>query len=292
MLRRWLLKGLGATALAGLGGCGDAGGEPPAGEQTPRESKDAGLPPGRQIQPTLWVSNDPLYLEDVGRRWGELLAQHAKTGKWPLLLGGMRERGRLRPWQSGEATPAPTPPAGDLDRMFREQWKDWEHDEVYGWSTLGDSLGPRPYSSWPGLADAAKSSVDPDQHAAALVRTNEGINRLLRGSGYGPYLGLATAPDGSSALTASGFYVDTWQEPPIVVRSWQERFGVRVCTLGFDTLNVSVAWPPRSIEQARQLTMEHYLFCPDNFWQAEEPVTFESYAEHLLKADVWTFWWD
>jgi hypothetical protein len=254
VLRRWLLKGIGAMALAGIGGCGDAEGEQPAGDQTPRKSRegeDAGLPPGRQVQPRLWVSNDPLYEHEAGRQWAELLAQHTETGKWPLLLGGMKDRGRLRPWHSGELTPEPTPPAGDLDRLFREQWNKWEHDEIYGWPSLGDEFGPRPFSAWPGLADAARSNVDPDQHAASLVRTAEGMERVLRGSGYGPYLGQVTAPDGATALIACGWYVDTWQDPPVVVRSWQERFGVRVCTLGFDTLNVSVAWPPRSIEQAR-----------------------------------------
>ncbi|GAB3436130.1 DUF4253 domain-containing protein [Flindersiella endophytica] len=280
VLRRLLLKGLGAMALAGLAGCGDLAGE------------DARMPPGRQVQAGLWISNDPLDEREAGRRWGDLLAQHAKTGTWPLLLGGMLDRGKLRPWASGELTPEPTPPAGDLDRMFREQWNEWEHDEVYGWSTLGDSYGPRPFSSWPGLADAVTSDVDPDQHAATVARTAEGMRQLLTGSDHGPYLGLVTAPDGGAALTASGWYADSYQEPAIVVRSWQERFGVRVATLAFSTLTVTVPWPPRTIEQARRLCMEHYLFCPDNFWQAEEPFTFEDYAIWLTKATTWSFWWD
>jgi hypothetical protein len=60
--------------------------------------------------------------------------------------------------------------------------------------------------------------------------------------------------------------------------------------VGFDTLDLSVAAPPVTIEQARHIAAEHYAFCPDNIWQGG--AGFEEYAADLVDADHWSFWWD
>jgi hypothetical protein len=39
--------------------------------------------------------------------------------------------------------------------------------------------------------------------------------------------------------------------------------GARLCSLGFDTLGVSVAWPPAQPEHARRVAAEHLAFCAD-----------------------------
>jgi Domain of unknown function (DUF4253) len=51
-----------------------------------------------------------------------------------------------------------------------------------------------------------------------------------------------------------------------VVRSWEDRFGVRVVLLGADTLEVSVAAPPVTTEHALRVAAEHWrsartVFC-------------------------------
>ncbi|CAL9520108.1 DUF4253 domain-containing protein [Streptomyces sp. enrichment culture] len=53
---------------------------------------------------------------------------------------------------------------------------------------------------------------------------------------------------------------------------WEDRFGVRVITLGRE-LPLSVAAPPPTPAQAREVAVEHFAFCPDNL---------------LLRS----FWWD
>jgi hypothetical protein len=37
---------------------------------------------------------------------------------------------------------------------------------------------------------------------------------------------------------------------------------------------------------------EHFAFCPDNIWQGWRPFTLVGYAERLVGAAAWTFWWD
>ncbi len=83
----------------------------------------------------------------------------------------------------------------------------------------------------------------------------------------------------------------TTAEIACVVRDWEDRFGVRVVRVGFDVLELSVAAPPRTLEQALRVAAEHSAFCPDNVWQSEAP-SLREYAEELVGADTWSFWWD
>ncbi|MGW0698891.1 DUF4253 domain-containing protein [Streptomyces sp. NPDC002867] len=76
-----------------------------------------------------------------------------------------------------------------------------------------------------------------------------------------------------------------------VLRSWEDRFGTRIVAVHFDRLDLSVARPPRTMEEAPAVAAEHHAFCPDTVWQGYE--TIRAYAaEGLLNKEHWTFWWD
>jgi hypothetical protein len=75
-----------------------------------------------------------------------------------------------------------------------------------------------------------------------------------------------------------------------VLRSWEDRFGVRVVGAGFADLYLSVAAPPTDHAEALQVAAEHFAFCPDNVWQGTSPLA--SYAQRLVDAPLWHFWWD
>jgi hypothetical protein len=62
-----------------------------------------------------------------------------------------------------------------------------------------------------------------------------------------------------------------------VLRSWEDRFGVRVVAANSNTLIVSVAAPPGDLDAALHLAAEHFAFCPDNLWQSH-PHTIGDYA--------------
>jgi hypothetical protein len=108
--------------------------------------------------------------------------------------------------------------------------------------------------------------------------------------------GLFAAPRGADAITSAG-----WLGPvnhtgdtgllSAVLRSWEDRFGARLIGAGFATLQVSVAAPPSSLEEALPVAAEHFAFCPDNVWQGSEG-TLAGYAERLVGEETWHFWWD
>lgn len=133
---------------------------------------------------------------------------------------------------------------------------------------------------------AQAAGVAADEYAAVYL----GLHPHAR-------LGLVAAGSGAHALAAVG-----WQGPlnydndtgkfAAVVASWQERFGARVVAVGGGTLDLSVAAPPPSPGDALAVASEHFAFCPDNVWQGGHPHTIAAYAERLVDAAAWTFWWD
>jgi hypothetical protein len=279
-----------------------------------------GLPPGRLVVPepghaldageepasgpALWVSDDPV--PGAGPPWARLLAAHSVSGLWPLLLTGLvspppsedlglyaeKQRGDARrPWHAGELVPVPASRIDDVDAagILAAQWRDVITGIDYGPGSGPDEPDPIPYDAWPGLADPGDGSANPDETAAAIAMAPGGV-RLLTGHDDDPYLGLTHSFDGAGAITASGWMPprDAPEEIAAVVRSWQERFGVRLCSLGFDTVGLSVAWPPRSHDHAQRVAAEHFAFCPD----LEAMTTFGEYTESLAGNPVWRFWWD
>jgi hypothetical protein len=81
-----------------------------------------------------------------------------------------------------------------------------------------------------------------------------------------------------------------------VLRSWEDRFGAYIVSIGCAEFDLVVTRPPVSDEQCLLLADEHYCFCPDNFspQTLAEPVLYsrEKYAEMLRGARRWHFWWD
>ena len=59
--------------------------------------------------------------------------------------------------------------------------------------------------------------------------------------------------------------------------------------LGSDTVDVSVAAPPTTHEQALRVAMEHFAFCPDNIWTGAFN-TIPEYAEAITDLPAWSFW--
>lgn len=69
-----------------------------------------------------------------------------------------------------------------------------------------------------------------------------------------------------------------------MLRSGEDRFGVRVVGAGFADLYLSVAAPPATLEEAIHLAAEHFAFCPGDIWQNSHPHTLIGYAENLVGA--------
>ena len=74
-----------------------------------------------------------------------------------------------------------------------------------------------------------------------------------------------------------------------VPRSWEERFGAVVVGIGFDTLTLAVQRPVRE-SSAEAVAAEHLAMCPDNVFQGVGGI--REYAQTLVGASSWEFWWD
>jgi hypothetical protein len=258
----------------------------------------------------LWITDDPV--PEAARLWARLLREHRRSGLWPLLLvtlapygdslaryldmgeAGERfvRRHARRPWHAGELDPVPAQAveAQDAGEILARWW-----DQVTGQDGGKPPAEPlrQPFERWPGLAPASAPGADPDEHAAAFAES-PGALRQLAGRDDGVHIGLVPAADGAAALAACGWVSRRgWtEEDAAVIRSWQDRFGARLCMLGSGTVVLSVAWPPAP-EQRLHVAAEHLAYETSEAWYADgTPITFEQYAADLPGSSVWWFWWD
>ncbi|WP_411084425.1 DUF4253 domain-containing protein [Streptomyces sp. cmx-18-6] len=228
-----------------------------------------GLPPGaligpcRDPHPVVWMSDGPV--RDAADLWKQLYARRRETGLYPLLLEYPDDS--LAPADGGHGADA------DADSYFRSTWTD-------------DSW-PQ-FAQWPGLASPASVVTDVDvcagDEATAVVR--DGRARCLA------LVQVARGADAPAALSWRGAAQHlTTYELSAVLRSWEDRFGLRVVGLGHGSLYVSVAARPTDPHQARILAAEHYLVCPDVFHE-DPDLDWSTYEEDLMRLRAWRFWWD
>lgn len=286
------------------------------------------LPPGRLVSPA--AGGGPVYWLTDGApapgEWGAWRRRSPGSGLWPVLLQPGRHTEPERPWATGEIEPAgPEDPrvSGDPDQVMAGWWRehtafDPEHDVL---SPAEREAVTAPFGSrWPGsapalAADAARDRVDVATDVAdrvageappVLATMVRRARRPLFGrrtpspqvaapTGNGVRLGLVAVERGADVPDAIGWsgranVAELAGETALVLRSWEDRFGVEVVALGVDTLTLAVGTPPRTDHEALAVAAEHFAFCPDAVWQGIEPLT--AYAASIEGADQWVFWWD
>ncbi|MFC8678978.1 DUF4253 domain-containing protein [Streptomyces griseorubiginosus] len=246
-----------------------------------------GLPLGRLIdetedgpwhEPLLWHAE---YAASSGA-WTALGGRAARVGLLPVLIEVGGGQGGPEEW---ELMPGRMSYPGDHDpeEVLADFWEAYAEDE------LDDGEG-----SWPGLAEAPSAlPADPDRRAA------ETADALLdEGSWFkDPRLALVPARRSADIPAAIGWTGPLNHENDVarlcaVLRSWEDRFGIRVIALDFDRLMVSVAAPPTTQETAEAVAAEHFAFCPDSIHQGHHN-TLREYAEHaVIGQRTWSFWWD
>ncbi|SFC18161.1 DUF4253 domain-containing protein [Micromonospora sediminimaris] len=256
------------------------------------------LPPGRTVRgdggdadrPTLWLSDDPA----PAGLWSRLHAAHGQSGLWPLLLEGY-DGEPTRPWEDGEFWPerGSSPAEHDPDQLLAGWWagQTAPYDGDDQLSNDRRVAVTAPYGlDWPGLAPPGEPWMAPERHADHWAEQLSLAQPAMR-------LGLVPAERGSDALAVLGWLgaANHTNDPGMlsaVLRSWEDRFGVRVIGVGFAELYLSVAAPPEETTEALRVAAEHFAFCPDNVWQGQRPCTLAAYAERIVDAPTWAFWWD
>lgn len=260
----------------------------------------ADLPPGRLVTPKLWVSEGQV--PDVTTVWASLHAGHAQNGWWPLLLAPDIDLGDFGPSRNEIVDAEPF--------LMRR----WESDAVQLYTDPASADEPAqliPYRTWPGLAPACPPGPDPDEVVGRYVTSTEVragavsdpfshldvdpdtlVPNPFVGTSDRVLLGLVESPDSAGTVAASGWghQLGGGAQGTAVLHSWQERFGVRLYALGYDWLSVTVARPVpmNETELARRVAAEHVAFCPDILGE----IAFADYANGLIAATVWRFWWD
>ncbi|MEU6705055.1 DUF4253 domain-containing protein [Streptomyces wuyuanensis] len=240
------------------------------------------LPPGRLVdttvdgpwhEPLLWYGDDPA----APGTWDRLLPARRAGGLHPVLIGGAPGPHEWELWPQRMSYPGDH----DAEEVLAEYWESVAED---GPDTDG----------WPGLAPGSTFPEDPDRLAAATA------DALSGGEGgdvlKGARPALVRARRSADIPAAIGWCGPLDHENDVarlcsVLRSWEDRFGIRVVGLSSDRLVLSVAAPPATTADAGALAAEHLAFCPDNVRQGPGP-GLGAYARLLPGARVWTFWWD
>ncbi|MFG2436952.1 DUF4253 domain-containing protein [Streptomyces sp. NPDC048508] len=196
----------------------------------------------------------------------------------------------------------------DADEVLADFWERYAADELdgdkdYASREVVESLfgTPDPYdavvapygATWPGLAAATPLEADPDARATEIAEALADRGSWLKE----PRLALVPARRSADIPAALGWSGPLNHENDVarlcaVLRSWEDRFGIRVVALTFDQVVVSVAAPPATLAEAEAVAAEHFAFCPDNITQGSH-TALRTYAEQeVLNEPVWSFWWD
>ncbi|WP_171112659.1 MULTISPECIES: DUF4253 domain-containing protein [Streptomyces] len=227
---------------------------------------------GRWHEPLLWHAEQPATPGD----WMALAPARRTAGLLPLLIDVGGGQGGPEAW---ELAPGETSYPGDHDpeEVLAEYWEDTEDDD------------------WPGLApEPQPEAASPD---ADTLATEIADHLLTDGTWLKePRVALVPARRSADIPAAIGWSGPVNHEDDVarlcaVLRSWEDRFGIRVVALTFDQLILSVAAPPTTPAEAQAVAVEHYAFCPDNINQSSTP-SLDAYAEQLMDLEIWSFWWD
>ncbi|MFD8425534.1 DUF4253 domain-containing protein [Streptomyces sp. NPDC059668] len=269
------------------------------------------LPAGRLIdatgdgpwhEPLLWHADGPA----APGGWAALDPAR-RTGLLPLLVDVSGDQGGPQDWELMPAE-ASYPGDHDAEEVLAEFWDEYAAEELGadggqpGAQAVVEVFGEQPtYDekvapfglAWPGLAAAARQETDPDTRAAEIADSLADSGSWLKE----PRLALVPARRSADIPAAIGWFGPVNHEGDVarlcaVLRSWEDRFGIRVVALTFDQLVLSVAAPPTTRDEAEAVAAEHFAFCPDNITQGHHE-TLRAYAEHdVLGQRVWSFWWD
>lgn len=226
------------------------------------------LPPGRIVvaregtgEAVAWISTDLLPAAQLEELICALAAVFLQTGLWPLHAEGHPE-GRLdQPWAFGEMDG----PEGEIPDALTVLTRDDDGDR-----------------SVPPVTELASPQPGPELDAGAI---GIGVNgRLL-------LVPVARPADVPAALGWWGGtnYGLSGADFSAVLRSWEDRFGAVLISIGFATMAVQVGRRPVLLEQLDALLREHYAFCPDNIDQGLPP---EVFRDGLAEWNFWSFWWD
>jgi hypothetical protein len=233
------------------------------------------------FRPSCWLSDEPV----DPSLWYAVADAPELAGFYPVLVPAARisvdpQRWTGNHWPWGDDSLQQPPPRGTSSNLA---------DQVLAgaWARRLDSGVPvafyEPFGSeWPGMA---APGMPQEPVILDLAKWISGA----RGREIG--LCLVPADDGADALARMGW--NGWGvDEGVVVKSWQERFRVRLvwADIGGQTLLFAVDAPPTDVEHALRVAAEHVALGTDEVGFDEDGL--RGYASSILGAREWWFWWD
>lgn len=221
--------------------------------------------------------------EDAEGQWAQLARTAETAGQWPVILGnplvpGIDELSRLlddiasdraRPANQLLADAEALDARAVLDRRWDETLPiDEDEDDQEAVEVFDESLPP-------GLVLPIPAPLTPTSGTATIAlvpaAASEDVLALL---GWGDW--NACPPP---------------EEHVAVLREWRRRYGAVVKAISPDTLELAVARPPTSFDDALVLAREQYAYAPDIVDQGEHS-SVGALAAALVDSRHWHFWWD
>lgn len=111
-----------------------------------------------------------------------------------------------------------------------------------------------------------------------------------------PRVHIALLPTDQAWQAPAWLKIGNWNEcpPPEVhaafFKAWHRRYAATVIGVGPDTVEFAVDNPPATLEEARLLAREQFVYCADIVHQGVQSV--ENLAKVLVGSRNWYFWWD
>ncbi len=214
------------------------------------------------------ISCDPL---DGHPAYARMLAEAQRTSACPVWITSLARLQVPEDPQSVLAAVACADPAAFMAARWTENCPFCGCRDPFG-------------DAFPGLQPAIPPAEDPVEAAA----------RMAAGSGRA-HLGIVPVSRPADVVAAVGWtgacnYQEDIAGMSAVLRSWEDRFGAMLVRMDLSTLWVSVAAPPRTVDECRLVAAEHFTFCRDVDWENPRPL--RVYAETLRDNPSWRFWWD
>jgi hypothetical protein len=216
---------------------------------------------------------------DAGRVWAALSGLHPWTGLVPIQVDG--RPGKVRDPLNLSWPEDPREADGlDAGALLEEWWQDGRPDEPDpGWAEMR-----APFTGdFPGLAPAEHTPMSPAgrEHALDAITQEARIGLVAAGRpadvlaviGWG---GLDNREDFLLPLTA-------------ILRSWENRFGARLCAVGDCDVGLFVERPPRTLRAAQRIAAEQAVVADECIAGARG---IPGIAGLLVNSPVWSFWWD
>lgn len=205
-----------------------------------------------------------------------------RPGATPVILGGPREAGlAMELFQAKD----PDPPGEALARATSLDVEHWLATRYDGLNLGSDLEDEPPRGDWP-------EDVEPTLDIGATTRYDAATQSMV----WQDQVIIVLVPTDDASAVPAFLQYGNWNDCPppelhvAIARRWHEAYGARIVVCGADTIEMRVARPITTRDEAMAVALLQYRYCSDIVDQGVG--TIEALAASLMGSTVWYFWWD